>query len=170
MVLDRTNKICYAALSVRTDKKLVHNFCESLNYKPICFTANQTINSNRMPIYHTNVMMCVADRFVVICIESIDDEVERSLVVNQIRKTNKEIIEISEIQKTSFAGNMLEVFTDKSYLVMSSSAHKSLNQHQIRSISKYSSIVSIPLNVIESCGGGSARCMMAEIFLSKKND
>lgn len=168
MVLDRENKICYAAISERTDEVAVLQFCQELGYSPVCFTANQTVNGKRMPIYHTNVMMCVADRFAVICLETIDNKAERNHVVATLLATKKEIIEITESQKHRFAGNMLQVMGDKAYLVMSNSAYRSLTDVQISKIEKYCPIIYSSLDTIEACGGGSARCMMAEVFLPKQ--
>ena len=168
MVLDRENKICYAAISIRTDEIAVMQFCEEYGYRPVCFTANQNVNGERMAIYHTNVMMCVADKFVVICLDSIDNEIEKEDVIENIVESGKQIIEISEEQKNRFAGNMLQLIGDKPYLVMSNSAYSSLTENQIRMIEEYCSIIYSSLDTIEACGGGSARCMMAEIFLPRK--
>ena len=168
MILDRANKICYAAISVRTERISLFEFCKQFDYKPICFTANQDVKDKRMPIYHTNVMMCVADRFVVICLDSIDNNKERKLVVESILNSGKEIIEISEEQKNRFAGNMLQVLGDNQiYLIMSESAYNCLEIKQINKIEKHCKIIYSALDTIEACGGGSARCMMAEVFLPK---
>ena len=167
MILDRENKLCYAAISIRTDEQAVIQFCDEFGYEPICFTANQDVNSERLAIYHTNVMMCVADNYVVICLDTIDDLGERQKVIDSLTKTKKEIIEISEAQKQLFAGNMLQVMGDQPYLVMSKSAHESLTESQITTIKKHNPIISSSLDIIEACGGGSARCMMAELFLPK---
>jgi hypothetical protein len=168
MVLDREHRICYAAISIRTDEIAVMQFCEELGYRSVCFTANQDVNGKRMPIYHTNVMMCVADKFVVICLDTIDDKDEREHIVQTLTETGKEIIEITQAQKHRFAGNMLQVMGDKPYLVMSNSAFSSLTDEQKESIEKYCPIIHSSLDTIEVCGGGSARCMMAEVFLPKK--
>jgi len=168
MVLDRKNKICYAAISIRTDEVAVMQFCEVFGYSPVCFSANQDVNGERMAIYHTNVMMCVADQFAVICLDSIDNEIEKENVIKNLAESGKEIIEISEEQKNRFAGNMLQLIGDKPYLVMSNSAYSSLTESQIRTIEKHCLIIHSPLDTIEACGGGSARCMMAEIFLPRK--
>ncbi len=168
MVLDRENKICYAAISIRTDEIAVMQFCDEFGYKPICFTANQDVDGKRMPIYHTNVMMCVADQFAVICLATIDDETERERVVEALTETGKEIIAITEAQKHRFAGNMLQVMGEKPYLVMSNSAFSSLTAQQKATIEKYCPILYSSLDTIEACGGGSARCMMAEVFLPKQ--
>ena len=167
MILDRENKLCYAAISFRTDEQAVIQFCDEFGYEPICFTANQDVNGERLAIYHTNVMMCVADNYVVICLDTIDDLGERQKVIDSLTKTKKEIIEISEAQKQLFAGNMLQVMGDQPYLVMSKSAHESLTESQITTIKKHNPIISSSLDIIEACGGGSARCMMAELFLPK---
>ena len=168
MVLDREHKICYAAISIRTDEIAVMQFCEEFGYRPVCFTANQSVNEERTAIYHTNVMMCVADRFAVICLDTIDDKDERKHVVETLSETGKEIIEITQAQNHRFAGNMLQVMGDKPYLVMSNSAFSSLNNKQKKTIEKYCPIIYSSLDTIEACGGGSARCMMAEVFLPKK--
>lgn len=168
MVLDRENKICYAAISIRTDEIAVMQFCDEFGYRPVCFTANQDVDSKRMPIYHTNVMMCVSDQFAVICLDTIDDEAEREQVVETLNETGKEIIAITEAQKHRFAGNMLQVMGEKPYLVISNSAFSSLTTQQKATIEKYCPILHSSLDTIEACGGGSARCMMAEVFLPKQ--
>ena len=165
MILDRENKICYAAISIRTDEQAVLQFCDEFDYTPVCFNAYQNVGEERLPIYHTNVMMCVANDFVVICLDTIDQIEERTHVIESLERTNKEIIEISEEQKKHFAGNMLQVMGDKPYLVMSKSAYNSLDKNQIEKIEKHCPIIHSSLDTIEACGGGSARCMMAEIFL-----
>ena len=168
LVLDRDFKICYAAISMRTDEIAVMQFCEEFGYRPVCFTANQDVNGKRMPIYHTNVMMCIADTFAVVCLESIDNKVERDSVIETLITTGKEIIEITQVQKSKFAGNMLQVMGDKPYLVMSTSAFNSLTDKQKGTIEESCSIIHSSLDTIETCGGGSARCMIAEVFLPKK--
>lgn len=168
VVLDRENKICYAAISIRTDEIAVMQFCGEFGYRPVCFTANQDVDGERMAIYHTNVMMCVADTFAVICLDTIDDEMERENVAENLKETAKEIIEITEEQNQRFAGNMLQVMGDKPYLVMSNSAYNSLSESQIKTIENHCPIIYSSLDTIEACGGGSARCIMAEVFLPKK--
>ena len=168
MVLDRENKICYAAISVRTDEQAVLQWCDVFNYTPICFTSNQDVDGERREIYHTNVMMCVADKYAIICLETIDDKDERKWIKSTLEETGKEIIEITEEQKHRFAANMLQLMGDKKYLVMSKSAHEILTEDQIERIEKHNPIISSSLDTIESCGGGSARCMMAEVFLPKQ--
>ncbi|NER16169.1 citrulline utilization hydrolase CtlX [Spongiivirga citrea] len=170
LLLDRVNRKAYCALSPRADEELLIEFCEDFEYTPVVFTANQTFNGERSPIYHTNVMMCLGEDFCVICLDSIDDKKERKNVLAHLREDKKEVIEISEEQVLHFAGNMLQVEGDdgKPYLVMSEAAHKSLTPLQIATIEKYCEILSSSLNTIETCGGGSARCMMAEVFLPRK--
>ncbi len=167
MVLDREHKICYAAISIRTDETAVMQFCEEFSYRLVCFTANQDVNGKRMAIYHTNVMMCIADKFAVICLDAIDSKAEREYIVEILSETGKEIIEITQEQKHRFAGNMLQVMGNKPYLVMSNSAFSSLTNEQKNRIEKHCAIIHSSLDIIEACGGGSARCMMAEIFLPK---
>ncbi len=167
MVLDRVNKICYASLSERTNKELVHLFCQEFNYTPLLFTSKQNAGSKRMPIYHTNVMMSICDTFSIVCLEAIDNIKERNNLIKSLKSTNKEIIEINESQKSNFAGNMLQLMGDKPYLIMSSRSYRSLDDNQIERIKSHCDIIHTPLDVIETYGGGSARCMIAEIFLPK---
>jgi hypothetical protein len=166
LLLDRVHKKAYCALSPRADEELVIEFCEDFDYLPVIFTANQTVDGHRMPIYHTNVMMALAENFAVICLDTIDDKNEKKNVIKHLKEDNKEIITITETQMNHFAGNMLQVKgTDKKYMVMSAAAHKSLTVNQISAIEKHCEILSSDLETIETCGGGSARCMMAEVFL-----
>jgi len=170
MILDRENRIAYCSISKRSNEDLFIEFCEDFEFTPVLFNSYQSVGDKRLPIYHTNVMMCVATNYVVICLDSIDDKKQRKNVSNFINESGKKLIEISENQVESFAGNMLELLNDKgdSILVMSKSAENSLSEIQKNSIKKYSKIISSNINTIEVCGGGSARCMMAEIFLPKK--
>ncbi len=167
IVLDRENGKAYCALSPRADEELFIEFCEDFEYSPVIFEAFQTVNGERKLIYHTNVMMCIGDTFAVICADCIDDKKERKMVLDSLRGDGKEIILITEAQVNNFAGNMLEVLgaDDRRYLVMSSSAHQSLTKKQIAQLEEHVTILSSSLDTIEACGGGSARCMMAEIFL-----
>ncbi len=169
LLLDRVNKKAYCALSPRADENLFIEFCEDFEYAPVLFTAYQTVADKRLPIYHTNVMMCLAEGFAVICLDCIDDKKERKNVVKHLKSDGREVIEISEDQVNSFAGNMLQVRgnNDQLYLIMSQSAYDSLSENQIKKIEKHSKIMSSSLETIETCGGGSARCMMAEVFLPK---
>jgi len=164
MVLDRENKIAFASLSPRTDKKVLDEFCNKMDYEPVVFTA---IDSKGLSIYHTNVMMCVADRCVIICLASIRDALEKQKLVETIQKTGKEIIDISYDQLNHFAGNMLQIENNKGekLLVMSTQAYQSLTGEQVQKLSAGNRIIHSPLTTIESNGGGSARCMMAEIHL-----
>ena len=170
LLLDRVNRKAYCALSPRADEDLFIEFCEDFEYTPVVFTANQTVDGERLQIYHTNVMMCLAETFSVICLDTIDDKKERKNVVKHLKQDGKEIISITEMQMNQFAGNMLQLrgSDDKRYLIMSAAAHKSLTPNQIAQIEKHCPIISSSLETIETCGGGSARCMMAEVFLPKQ--
>jgi hypothetical protein len=169
ILLDRENDKAYCALSPRADEELFIEFCEDFEYTPVIFEAFQTVNGERKLIYHTNVMMCLGETFAVICADCIDDKKERKMVLDSLRGDEKEVILITEDQVNNFAGNMLEVkgSEDRRYLVMSKSAHQSLTKKQIAQIEEHVTILSSSLDTIEACGGGSARCMMAEVFLPK---
>lgn len=167
MVLDRTAKISYACLSIRTHPKVLDIFCRESGYSPITFHA---VDQNGLPIYHTNVMMCVATKFAVICLKSVTDGKEKQQLLDSFKKTEKEVIDISFAQMNAFAGNMLEVINslNQTFLVMSESAYLSLTKSQITQINKYAEILHSPIPTIEKIGGGSARCMMAEVFLKQR--
>lgn len=169
IILDRTNEIAYCALSPRADEELFIEFCEELEYSPVVFNAFQTVENQRKPIYHTNVLMCIGSSFAVLCADAIDDLKERKMVMQQLRSSGKELILITEDQVNNFAGNMLEVVgtNDKKYVVMSTSAYSSLTENQRKTLEKHTEILHSSLDTIEACGGGSARCMMAEVFLPK---
>ncbi|WP_312752250.1 citrulline utilization hydrolase CtlX [Epilithonimonas hominis] len=170
MIFDHDNKLAYGSVSLRLDEGVFRKFCSDFGFQPVVFHSYQTAGEERLPIYHTNVMMCVADQFVVICLDCIDDESEKNNVIETIKNSGKELIEISEDQMQNFAGNMLQVQnkSGEKFLVMSQSAYKSLNRDQVSAIEKYCEIIYSNLEVIETNGGGSARCMLAEIFLPKK--
>ncbi|PVX46565.1 hypothetical protein C8C85_2429 [Flavobacterium sp. 103] len=170
LLLDRENGKAYCALSPRADEELFIEFCEDFEFTPVIFEAFHTVNNERKLIYHTNVMMCIGETFAVICADCIDDKKERKMVLESLKGDEKEIILITEEQVNNFAGNMLEVkgADDRRYLVMSTSAHQSLTKKQIAQLEEHVTILSSSLDTIEACGGGSARCMMAEIFLPRE--
>lgn len=170
LIFDRANKIAYAAISERTHPEAIKDFEKAFNYQVVSFTANQTVNGQRLPIYHTNVMMALGHDFAVICLDTIDDQDERSKVIDALESSGKEIIEISEDQKAHFAGNMLQVENNNGdrFMVMSAAAYNSLSEEQKNKILEFNKdIISSSLDTIEALGGGSARCMMAEVFLPK---
>lgn len=172
IVLDRENEIAYCALSSRAEESLFIEFCEDFEFTPVIFSAFQTVKNKRKKIYHTNVMMCIGDTFAVICLDSIDDKKERKNVIQHLKNSGKIIIDISESQVNQFAGNMLQLkgADNKSLLIMSQSAKDSLKPNQLSQLNKHAEIISSSLATIEAFGGGSARCMMAEIFLPKANN
>ena len=169
LILDRQHSKAYCALSPRANEDLLIEFCEDFDYEPVIFHANQSVNGERLAIYHTNVMMCLGEKFSVICLNSIDDKSERKNVVKHLKAGGKEVIDITEEQLGNFAGNMLQVANNKGkkFVIMSLAALESLTKNQIKSIEKHGEIISSSLDTIETCGGGSARCMMAEVFLPK---
>jgi hypothetical protein len=167
MVLDHQNKIAYGCLSERLDKEAFISWCSKMQFKPITFKAE---DDKAQPIYHTNVMMCMANQFVVICLDSIPNEVEKQILLDSFLQTHKEVIDISQNQLNHFAGNMLQVFdsAEKPHLIMSEQAHSTLNAAQLKSLEKYNTLLPISIPTIEAIGGGSTRCMMAEIHLINK--
>ena len=169
LLLDRVNKKAYCALSVRAHEDLFIEFCEDFEYTPVIFNALQTVGDKRLPIYHTNVMMCLAESFAVICLDCIEDKKERKNVLSHLKADGKEVIAISEAQMHAFAGNMLQLLgsNDTPYLVMSTTAYQSLTKEQLSKIQAHCEIIHSDLHTIETAGGGSARCMMAEVFLPR---
>jgi hypothetical protein len=167
MVLDRDQKIAYACLSPRTDKEVLLDFCKKMDYIPEIFTSADAAGR---PIYHTNVMMCVADCYVVVCLDSVPDEKERIHLAATIRNSGKTIIPITLDQMNHFAGNMLQVHNQKGerLLAMSSQAFESLTIAQVQALQNFNRIIHAPLTAIETNGGGSARCMLAEIHLEPR--
>lgn len=167
LILDRPNKISYAAVSDRTSPEVLEDFCEMTGYTAILFKAMQTVDGERLPIYHTNVMMSVGENFAVVCLDCIDDPVERAKVDFNLKRTGKEIISISEEQVKNFAGNILQVrnANGKPIVVMSEAAHGSFTKNQLKSLQKHGHVLYSPIPTIEKYGGGGVRCMMAEIFL-----
>ncbi len=170
LLLDRQNNIAYAALSDRTMEEPLDEFCKDTGYEAVTFNANQTVDEARLPIYHTNVMMCLGEEFAVVCMDCIDDDEEKEELEDALIETGKEIIEISEEQVEQFAGNMIQVIgkDNKRVIAMSSAAYFSLDRVQIASLSKHGKLIHSNIQVIEMLGGGSARCMMAEVFLPEK--
>jgi hypothetical protein len=168
MVLDRDNRIVYACLSPRTNEKVLNDFCAQMNYTPVLFNS---VDEKGKPIYHTNVMMCVADQYVVICLDSIRNMEQRAATQKAIKESGKQLIPISYAQMNHFAGNMLQVENKdgEKILIMSSQAFQSLTREQIQLLTGYNRIIHSPLTTIEANGGGSARCMMAEVHLREKN-
>ena len=166
MVLDRENQIAYCALSPRSDEALFIEFCEDLEYTPIIFRANHTVNGKRKPIYHTNVMMSIGEQFAVICLQTIDDKKQRKQVAETLQNSGKQVINLTEEQITQFAGNMLQVkgTKNKRYIVMSTTAYKSLSKAQISLLKNHGTIIKSDVSTIEKNGGGSVRCMLAEVF------
>ena len=168
MILDRVNNIVYACISPRTDSLLLDKFCELTEYRKMVFHA---VDANGQDIYHTNVMMALGETFVIICLETIRNETERKELLKCFSETGKEVIEISMKQMLSFAGNMLQLRTNKNetLLVMSEQAFQSLESDQIAAIKRHTNILYSSIETIETYGGGSTRCMMAEIFLPVRN-
>ena len=169
MVLDRDHEIAYACLSPRTNASVLYDFCDSIGYSPVLFNA---VDENEKEIYHTNVMMCMADTYVVICLESIKDQLQKQMLADKFKETGKKVIEINLQQMNHFAGNMLQVenIAGNQFLIMSTQAYNSLTAEQITVLESFNPIIHSSLNTIEQNGGGSARCMMAEIFLPLQSD
>ncbi len=167
MVLDRENKLAYACLSTRTHPQVLEIFCTESGYKSITFNA---VDGQNLPIYHTNVLMCIGKYFVIICLDTIISESEKNILLKSFKATNKEVITISLAQMNHFAGNMLEVKNEEgeNYLILSAAAFNSLTDEQKTKLSSYAKILYADLQTIETNGGGSARCMLAEVCLPLK--
>lgn len=167
IIMDRKNRIAYACISPRTHELTFHAFCKRYDLEPVSFTS---VGSEGTPVYHTNVMMSVGNDFVVICLESIPSRSERERLLKIFKRTGKEVVEISLEQMNSFAGNMLQVHNKAGtpYLVMSQTAYDSLTPEQLNRLSSRTELLPVEISTIEKFGGGSARCMMAEIFLPRR--
>ena len=167
LVLDRKAKIAYACRSLRTSEDVIEDFCTQTGYNFVLFNA---LDGTGFPIYHTNVMMCIAEEFAVICLDAIPDLIQRDMVADSLRNNGKTVMDITIDQMNQFAGNMLQVKNDKneSLLVMSDQAYHALSKEQIDLLETYNKIVTAPISTIEKHGGGSARCMLAEIHLPKR--
>lgn len=166
IVPDRKNRIAYASLSPRTDKDLFLKFCKEQDFSPVYFHATQHAGKGHIPIYHTNIMMCVADKYAVVCLDAIRNEKERKMVEYKLQSSGKEIVEITVEQMNSFAGNMLQLKNERAekFLVMSETAYQSLTRNQISSLESYNKLLVVSIPTIEQSGGGGVRCMMAEVF------
>lgn len=163
IILDHTSKIAYACRSVRTNEDLFYEFCKQMSFKPVLFNS---FDENSNPIYHTNVMLSIGESLAIICAESITDEEERKSVIDSLLKTKKEVVEISLNQMKHFCANVLEVYSldHENCLIMSEAARSAFTSDQKDVIKRHCKIISSPLQTIEQVGGGSARCMIAEIF------
>jgi len=166
MVLDYINKKAYANLSIRTDESILDRFCMEMGYQKVIFPS---VDEDGMDIYHTNVVMCIGNGYVVVCLESIIDEADRINLMHSFESTDHEIVDISYHQLSCFAGNMMEVKDKHSdpVLIMSEKAYHSLGKEQLKRLKKRAQILYTPLDTIEKYGGGSARCMIAGVFLPK---
>lgn len=168
IVYDHLTRIAYACLSPRTDAAILEEYCHQIDYTPFVFHSQDT---NGKLIYHTNVVMCVGSGYVVIGLDTIHDKNEKSNLEAKFRESNLEIVSLTNVQLLeNFAGNMLQVENQDGelYLVMSRKAFSCLTEYQKSQIEKHTKILPVSIDIIETIGGGSARCMMAEIFLQKK--
>ncbi|MCC6412602.1 MAG: amidinotransferase [Saprospiraceae bacterium] len=164
IIFDHQNRLAYACISPRTDSELLTDLCERIHYRPVVFNA---VDGKEQDIYHTNVMMALGETFVVICLDSVRDAQERAMLLETFQATGKQVIDITLDQMNRFAGNMLQVRNSagETILVMSEQAYQSLTPLQIAELEKHTRLLYSPITTIETYGGGSARCMMAEIFL-----
>jgi len=172
MVLDRIHGKAYAALSPRTDRNAFEQWCESMDVEGVVFEAMQSVGENRLPIYHTNVMMAIGTGWAAVCLDCVDHADDRALLRESLEADGLTIVPLSEAQINRFAGNMLEVQTrtgDK-LIVMSQNAYDVLSEDQRATLGQFGTLVHNNLDTIETCGGGSARCMMAEIHLPRHEE
>ena len=166
MIFDHLHRLAYACLSPRTDEQLLEDLCQELGYQKVVFHAT---DAQGQDIYHTNVMMALGETFVVICLDTVRASAERQLLEQQFEATHKEVVAITLEQMNAFAGNMLQVrnTAGQSLLVMSSTAYHALRPEQISTLERHTQLLHSPIQTIETYGGGSARCMMGEVFLPK---
>ena len=167
MVLDRVNKICYACLSQRTHPDVLAQFCSDFGYSAVTFHASQLASDGQLwPVYHTNVICSIGDTFALLCTECIREEGEREMVVEKIKSTGKELVDIKDSQIYHFAANSLQVHSCRGkLLVMSTAAYQSLEEGQRETLRRHvDHILHVPLPTIETLGGGGARCMQTEVF------
>jgi len=163
VVFDHEHKVAFAALSSRTSEVVFLELCKRILYTPFTFAA---FDENGQPIYHTNVVMCIGDDFVIVCLECMLDEQSRELFVNEVSRLGKSVLEISVAQMNAFAGNMLLLRDgqNNNKLVLSETAYQSLNNEQLEFLNQRAGLVRLNIPIIETIGGGSARCMLAEVF------
>ena len=163
MLLDRVNQIVYACISPRTDQPLLQQFASDLDLECVAFNS---VDRQGDPIYHTNVMMALGTHFSAVCLESIWDQDQKNTVTTKLIESHKEIIELSYHEMEAFAGNMLEVKskTGNAVIVLSQTAFDSLSTHNLQRLENYGKVLPISIPTIEKYGGGSVRCMMAEVF------
>ena len=172
VVLDRQNRIAYACVSPRTHLNLLEEFCAEFGFRPVAFHASQMTERGFAEIYHTNVMMSIGEDLAIFCGDAVRNKWDRTQVLDVIRQSGKEVVLITEAQCSHFAGNMLQVKSrsGEKLLVMSEQAYRSLTAEQVQQLEQRTALLYSSLATIEFCGGGSARCMMAEVFLPKKTD
>ncbi|MCS6974253.1 MAG: arginine deiminase-related protein [Cyclobacteriaceae bacterium] len=163
LVMDYVNRIAYASISPRTSEILVRKVCNELSLQPVLFHA---VDDHNRPVYHTNVVLTVAEKLSLICLDAVPDEEEQEILLTSLRDTGHRVIAISNTQMKSFAGNMMEVMTrhGKPLLIMSETAYRSLLPGQLDAITQLTEILTINVQTIERYGGGSVRCMMAGVF------
>ncbi|MGB1448253.1 MAG: citrulline utilization hydrolase CtlX [Flavobacteriaceae bacterium] len=169
IIFDHPNKIAYACLSERTENSLFKEICEKLDYRPLAFTA---LDANKHPIYHTNVMMAIGEAYAIVCLESIVNLREREMLINSFASTGHRLISISLAQMNAFAGNALELINPagKRFLALSKTAFNALTKAQKEIITETAQLLPLDVTTIERIGGGSVRCMLAEIFTPRINE
>ncbi len=167
LVLDRPHRLAYACLSNRTDEDLLDEFCTFSGYEAVVFQAS---DKNGQPIYHTNVMMAIGETFAVVALDTIKEPQDRAKVLAHLHHTKKEVVEITMEQVYAFAGNMLQLRNKKGelFLILSQRAFDSLSEAQVSRLRAHTNLLHIPVPTIETYGGGSVRCMIAEVFLPAK--
>jgi len=172
LILDRLNRVAYASLGPRTDEQAAHHFCEAFGYDLMAFTASQTAGDTSEPIYHTNVMLAIGSEWAVVCDEIIRDEDERHAVLHALADSGRTVIRITGEQVNGFAGNVLEVRNEQGerFIAMSSAAHAAFTPEQRKTLTGFATLVHAPIPTIEKLGGGSVRCMLAEVFLPQAQD
>lgn len=167
LILDRIDRVAYASIGPRTDLQAAQQFCETFDYTLHAFTAHQTAGDTLAPIYHTNVMLALGSNWAVVCDEIVSDPEEKAALLSGLSASGRTVVRITAEQVNGFAGNVLEVQnpSGEKFVAMSSAAFHAFTPEQRTALSEHAQLIHSPIPTIERCGGGSVRCMMAEVFL-----
>lgn len=163
LVLDREHRVAFAMESSRTHKTVLDEWCRGMNYTACFFHGYDTLSR---PIYHTNVFMSIGEGFAIACLEAIPDPYERATFENILEELGKELVSLSLEQLYAFCGNILHLRSQdgRKKIILSQTAMSAFTSEQRCQLAKYGELVAVPVPTIERIGGGSVRCMLAEVF------